>query len=100
LTKNRVAIATSVTPRGALSEHSLIPVTSRIHDSRSPFTAELLRVYSAVCEDFVLMDNPDNVRDIERFLRGHDRDNWPAPMNAREEYSQPSRQSIRVVADS
>jgi hypothetical protein len=38
LTKNPVAIATSVTPRGALSEHSLrsehslIPVTSRIHD--------------------------------------------------------------------
>jgi hypothetical protein len=38
LTKNSVAIATSVTPRGALSEHSLIselsliPVTSCIHD--------------------------------------------------------------------
>ena len=60
------------------------------------FTAELLRVYGAVREDSESMDDPDHVRDIAQFLRGHDLDNWPAPMNTCEEHSQPSRQSIRV----
>jgi hypothetical protein len=57
-------MTTSVTLRGALPENSLILVTSRIHDSRSPFTAELLRGHCAVCcEGSELKDDLDNVRE-------------------------------------
>jgi hypothetical protein len=94
LIENPVAMTTSVTPRGTLSEHSLIPVMSRIHDSRSPFKAELLRGHGVVCcEGSELKDNLDNVRESVRFLLLHDRGNRPAPMNAREGYSQPSRRN-------
>jgi hypothetical protein len=39
--------------------------TSRIHDSRSPFTTELLRGHDAVHEESESMGDPDSARGIE-----------------------------------
>jgi hypothetical protein len=70
------------------------PSTPRIHDSRSPFTTELLQGHNTVCEEIEAMDDPDNARDTAQFLREHDQGNWLVPMTSREERNQSSPQSI------